>query len=223
MTDNFFGGAPGLSWPKANNGAYTDTRLLGVARGGLIVDDPTVQVMTDMQTQATLYWDAERTRPKQQMVVTLLCDGRGPGQDERDGDDGRRRLYIRSGLVKAVREALQKVGATGLRQGGELYVAWIGEKPAQKKGNDPARVWAAQYIPPAVGLPDSGGPAGAPSSNPFGGPVVTGAPAQQQQPADPWGGPQAPGPAGPPANPFGGAGYQPQTAPVGAPPANPFG
>jgi hypothetical protein len=118
------------------------------------------------------------------MVVTLRCDGsRGGALDERKdaNDDGKRRLYIRGYMVPAVREALQRVSAPGLRQGGELYVVWIDEKPSKTKGFDPARVWAANYVPPSVTVPDGGastqptqGLSGAPAANPFGA-------AQQQQ------------------------------------------
>lgn len=253
--DAFFGGSPGLSWPRADRvngadgkptGVYLDTRLRGVSRGGVIVDEPQLMPMTEMGTGVPLKWPDGR--PKQQMVVTLICDGRGgKALDERDpqnpADTGRRRLYIRGYMVAAVREALQKAGTPGmLRQGGELYVAWIDEKPSKTASFDPARIWAAQYSPPAVGLPDGGaqsqpqhGLSGQPAGNPFGGPTQQPAipqqPTQGQQPA-----PQQP--AAQPANPFGGqvtgppaqepAGYDPnqyrqQPAPTGGPPANPFG
>jgi hypothetical protein len=227
-TDSFFGGAEGLSWPKANGQhVYDDVRLRGVIRGGVIVDDPKLEVMTEMSTGATIYWDpAERTRPKQQLVVTLRCDGsRGGALDERKDaiDDGKRRLYIRGYMVAAVREALQRVSAPGLRQGGELYVVWIDEKPSKTKGFDPARVWAANYVPPSVTVPDGGasaqptqGLSGAPAANPFGAaqqPAAPAAPAQQQQQP-----PAAPAPAG---NPWGQP--LPAPAPANAPAANPWG
>jgi hypothetical protein len=203
--ENFFGGAEGLSYPKAANGVYTDTRLRGVVRGGLIVGEPEIQQMTEMGKGTPLWWDAERTRPKNQMVVTLLCDGtRGGAQDERQPgnphDSGKRRLYIRGYMVSAVKDALQQAGAEGLRQGGELYVCWIDEKPSKTPGFDPARVWAARYIPGSVAVPT--GPSGAPSVPQNG---LSGAPA-----ADPWSGappvqgqqfnqpqPQQPAPAAP--------------------------
>lgn len=198
--DSFFGGAPGLSWPKADGDHhYSDTRLLGVIRGGLITDEPTVQPMTMMGTGAPILW--ADGRPKQQMVVTLLCDGRGGAIREQapdnPADQGRRRLYIRGYMVAAIRQALQNAGVQGLRQGGELYVAWTATQPSKTPNFDDARLWAAKYIPPTVGIPEGGAatqpaaPAGAPDANPFGGPV--------QQP----GPPAAPVTAGPPANPFG--------------------
>lgn len=225
--DSFFGGAPGLGWPKADgNHVYSDTRLQGVIRGGLVVADPEVQHMTEMGSGALLYWDpATRLRPKEMMIVTLLCDGRNGALDERDpnspADTGRRRLYIRGGMVKAVREALQAVGAPGVRQGGELYVAWVGVQPSKTPGFDPARTWAARYTTPTVAIPQSSAQGGQqPAGNPFaGGQTVTGPPAvQPQQQAT------VPAQAGPPANPFGGSAVGAGNQPVQQQqPANPFG
>lgn len=160
--DAFFGGAPTLSYPKADNGTYSDRRLLGQVRGGRIVDEPQQQQMTDMVTGAPQWWDQAHTRPKMQLVVTLLCDGSGtPGPnltalDERTGpqDTGQRRLYIRGKeMTEAIRNAFTEAGAPGLRVGGELYVVWTGERPSKMKGADPARTWAAKYVPGSVGIP----------------------------------------------------------------------
>lgn len=175
-TDSFFGGAPGLSWPKADaNHVYSDTRLRGVSRGGLIVKDPEVVQMTAMGTGEPIFWDREKTRPKLQMVITLLCDGRGGALDERTSpqDNGQRRLYIRGYMVAAVREALQRVNAEGPRRGGELYVAWIGEQPSKTANFDPARLFASKYVPPTVTLPEGGRPQPVPPggsvANPYAG------------------------------------------------------
>lgn len=253
--DSFFGGAPTLSYPKANNGTYTDRALLGVVRGGRIVDDPQLQQMTDMVTGAPQFWDSPaNTRPKMQLVVTLLCDGSGqfkPGQfakDERTGpqDTGQRRLYVRGkDMTDAVRNAFTTAGAPGLRVGGELYVVWTGERPSKMQGADPARQWAAMYVPATQGIPAQSA-AEAQGPNPFGGnmppatwgngpaqgePVTT--PNYNQPPPNgapnPYA-PQAPAaqqPVTPPqADPWGAAATPPaQFAPQGPaqPPAQPFG
>lgn len=222
--DSFFGGAKGLSWPRANNGVYTDTALRGVIRGGLVVDDPVVQPITKRGTGEIERWPDGRA--KEQLIVTLLCDGRGGAVDERrtsgqPNDDGRRRLYVKGYMVAAVREALQATSAPGIRQGGELYVAWVDEKPSGTKGNDPARVWAAKYVPPTIALP-AGAPQGQPQqglsgapANPFG---AQGAGAPAAAPA-----PQAPpqGQGAPASNPWGQP--APQQAPAAGPAHNPFG
>jgi hypothetical protein len=225
--ESFFGGAAGLSWPKANNGVYTDTKLRGVVRGGLVVSDPKVEPMTDMATGEPIYWDAAKTRQKEQLVVELLCDGRGGALDERDRqnphDDGKRRLYVRGYMVTAIRDALGQTGSTGITRGGELYVAWIDEKPAKTRGFDPARVWAAKYVPPTVAVPQGGGTvpqnglSGAPATDPFGAaqPAAQPATAPAGAASTPFGAP-APTPHAP-ASPF------TPPAPAPTPAANPFG
>lgn len=245
--DSFFGGAPTLSYPKANNGTYSDRRLLGVVRGGRIVDEPQQQQMTDLVTGAPQWWDQAHTRPKMQLVVTLLCDGSGrpkPGVqvlDERQNaqDNGQRRLYIRGkDMTDAIGAAFKAAGSPGLRVGGELYVVWTGERPSKMQGADPARTWAAMYIPGSVGIPAQSaaearqsdpsvtwgnGPAqGQPVTTPnYNQPPANGATnpyAAPQQPAaaDPWG--QAPpdpwANTTPPA-------FEPQGA--AQPPQQPFG
>jgi hypothetical protein len=236
--DSFFGGAAGLTWPRAsdtpNGRQYTDTALLGVIRGGVIVAEVELQNRTEMGNGRPMTFNDGR--PKQQAVITLLCDGsRGGARDERDrgnpSDTGRRKLYVKSYMVAAVREALQAAGVTGIAVGGELYVAWVGSTEGSVKGGDPARLWKARYVPPTTVIPDGyaqSQPQGAqPQENPFGGaPTVTGPPPAAQQPvpaqpADPWaGGTPLPAQQPVPANPFGG-----QTAPAPAQqqPVNPWG
>src|SRR5688500_14473774 len=161
--DNFFGGAPALSYPRANDvdtpqggrqRQYTDQSLKNVVRGGLILDTPQVTNQTDMNGKP-LFWDDGS--PKQQMIVTVLCDGsRGGARDERNpanpADTGKRRIYIKSGLGAAVRDGLLQVGATTLSQGGEWYIDWTGETPP-KPNMDPARLYAQEYEVPPVALP----------------------------------------------------------------------
>lgn len=220
--DRFFGGAPGLSYPKPNaEGHYDDVRLRGVIRGGVVTDEPVVSPLTEMGTGKPRVWKDGRTR--EQLVVTLRCDGsRGGARDERNPqnphDDGKRRLYIKSYMVPAVREALQEAGSPGIRVGGELYVAWVGEEPSKTRGFSDARLWKARYVPPTTAIPDGGAarqpsvPAGAVPADPWGAaPPAAPPPAPAQPappatpaPADPWGAPPAvPAQAAPVANPWG--------------------
>jgi len=240
--DNFFGGAPALSYPRANDvdtpqggrqRQYTDQSLKNVVRGGLILDTPQVTNQTDMNGKP-LFWDDGS--PKQQMIVTVLCDGsRGGARDERNpanpADTGKRRIYIKSGLVAAVRDGLLQVGATTLSQGGELYIAWTGEKPP-KPNMDPARIYASKYVVPSVALPAAPDTASAapqaaspwgqapqtPAAPPAGpAPAQDPAPAAQPNPAAPTPPAQVPAPA---ANPWASA---PPAPAQPAAQANPFG
>lgn len=205
-TDSFFGGAPALS--------FKDPAWRGVVRGGRIVDEPKMAVVTNPQGVVQKWDDGS---PRQQLIVTLICDGSAeyaPGRtshDERDPsnphDLGKRRLYIKSHMIAAVREALKKVHVEGLRVGGSLFIAWTDEQEAKVKGNNNAKLFASVYVVPAVGLPTEGG-----AADPFGGPGLAPGPAEQAAPAQ-----RAPAAAGGVPNPFGGQ----QAAPA-APAPNPF-
>lgn len=227
-TDAFFGGAPTLSFSKidpASGQHVDDQQWFGVLRGGLIVDEPVISQQTQISTGTPLTW--ADGRPKQQMTVTLVCDGSralpngNRPRDERTGgtDDGKRRLYIKSGLQRAIGDAIRAAGATGLRMGGELFIAWTGSQASKTTGHRNARTYQAVYIPPSVSVPEAMGSAGA---NPFGGQTPTAAP---QQPAQAPSAPQAAPPQ--PANPFGAQApaQAAPTAPVQVPTSapNPFG
>jgi hypothetical protein len=204
--DSFFGGAPGISWPGPvrqadGSQAYADRALLGVIRGGVIVEEPVVTDRTEMGTGKPLTF-ADGS-PKQQMIVTLVCDGtRGGARDERDRanpmDQGKRKLYIKGYMIAAFREA----GITKLHVGGELYVAWTGEKPSETRGYAPARLYAAKYTPPTTPLPEGGAqtqPAAGQGANPWG----NAAPAQQPAAPTPQPAVQPPATQAPAGNPFG--------------------
>lgn len=171
-TDDFFGGAPSLSWARQDaHGEWQDVpELLNVVRGGIVtaVGDP-VQ-MTEMGTGKPLWWkeptpDKPQGEPKVKVVITLRCDGSGRGIDERDRSDpsdlGERQLHVQSKDMRdAIGAACRKVGLRGVRLGGELYVAWTGKRPSKIKNAKAARTWAALFVPPTVDVTDdgSGGP-----------------------------------------------------------------
>jgi hypothetical protein len=216
-TDGFFGGAPALS--------FKDPAWKGVIRGGLVVAEPRIGVVTEMKSHKVATWDDGS--PKQQMIVELRCDGaQVPGtsmraHDERDPtnprDNGVRRLYIKSHMVKAVGAALREANETSIRMGGYLFIAWTDEKETDLSN---AKLYASKWFAPAVSLPGTG-PEQAAQGDPFGGAAMTGPPAQQvsapskqvhqyQQseqystPVDPWAsGTPLQQPSQPAGNPFG--------------------
>lgn len=222
-TDDFFGGAPSLSWARQDaNGEWVDIpELLNVVRGGVVTAIGEPVQMTEMGTGKPLWWkeptpDKPQGEPKVKVVVTLRCDGSGRGIDERDRTDpsdlGERQLHVQSKDMRdAIGAACRKVGVRGLRLGGELYVAWTGKRPSKIKNAKAARTWAALFVAPTVDVTDDG------RGGPFQG-AGQQPPAQQQVPAaaPPWEQPQqpayqAPAPPPPPA--------QQQVPAAAAPPA----
>lgn len=238
MDDNFFGGAPTLSWSsKTEGGGYVDRKdLLGVIRGGVITDITGAQQATDIVTGKPAWWEPPTAtspgRAKMQYVLTLRCDGSthptaSSGQplsvrDERQvgvgNDTGDRRMFIPDGdMRKAVGDAFRANGCKGLTVGDELYLVWTGYRPSKVKGGKDAKTWAALHVKgtaPAQQWPQDGenSAAGAQAGvNPF-------APQGAAQPAQG------------PTTVYGNGPQQGQPVPVGqgpgaAPPpsSNPFG
>ncbi|ALF01433.1 hypothetical protein SEA_LILPHARAOH_55 [Mycobacterium phage LilPharaoh] len=112
--------------------------------GGVIAVEPEQRQQTDYKTGDPLFW--KDGSPRMQLVVTLQTDLRDP---EIDDDDGKRRLFVKGEMKKAVQKAVIAAGARGLDVGGELHVTYVGD--GEKKGNlDPPKLYSAVYKPPAA-------------------------------------------------------------------------
>jgi hypothetical protein len=103
-------------------------------------------VQTDIKTKKPLYWDEERTRVKQQVIVTLQTDLR---DSEIAGDDGARRVYVKGQMENAVRQALAAVGWRGKpMEGGELGVKYVKDGEPPERGFNPPKEYIAVFSPP---------------------------------------------------------------------------
>jgi hypothetical protein len=101
---------------------------------------------TDFTTKAPLFY--EDGKPRMQIVVTLRCR-EGDYTPNGPTDDGMRKLYIKGQMQVAVRDAVVAARADGLAEGGTLAVKWDDEKPPEKRGHHPQKLYVAQYKPPA--------------------------------------------------------------------------
>lgn len=90
-----------------------------------------------------LTWD--NGDPRTQVVITLQTDERDPSIED---DDGRRKLYCKPQMQKAIGDALRAVGAK-LEVGGTLAVRYESDAPPKVKGHNGAKQFVAQYQPPA--------------------------------------------------------------------------
>jgi hypothetical protein len=162
-TADFFGGAASIS--------FADPATKGQARGGVVLSKAVTQ-RTNMQTGQPEFWP--NNQPKMQLAVTLQTAERADPQD-----DGKRTLFVKSHMVKAVKTALGTAGVPDLEIGGLLLVAWVDDKPSKTPGFGAAKIFAAQYQRPGSFDPSPyqqgqpGGPRVAP---------VPPAPAQPQAP-----------------------------------------
>ena len=85
-------------------------------------------------------------KPAMQLVVTLATDERDP---EVADDDGMRRVFAKGQLLAAIRSAVRQANAQ-LAVGGTLAVQYTADKPSEKRGMNPAKVYQAQYKPGAA-------------------------------------------------------------------------
>ncbi|MFG2618049.1 hypothetical protein ACGFXC_10515 [Streptomyces sp. NPDC048507] len=112
---------------------------------GTISEKPFVQQQRDFDTEKPAFWDDGT--PKKQVVVTLQTDLRDPADPD---DDGRRRLYLRANMKKAVQQAVKAAGAKGLAEGGTLSVRYTGDGPKTNPKYNAPKLYEAKYTPPAA-------------------------------------------------------------------------
>jgi hypothetical protein len=115
-------------------------KTTGATVKGAIARKPEVQQQRDFTKGTPLTWDDGA--PRQQVKVILATDER----DDED-DNGERAVYLKGGLLTAVRAAVKEAKAKGLEIGGKLIVKYTGD--GEKKGNlNPPKLYKAKYEAP---------------------------------------------------------------------------
>lgn len=113
---------------------------IGAKISGVIARKPELQTQRDFDKGTPLTWDDGK--PRQQVKVVLLTD-----QNDDEDDNGERAIYLKGGLMKAVRAAISAAKAKGLETGGKLAVKYI--KDGEKKGKlNPPKIYTAKYEAP---------------------------------------------------------------------------
>ena len=83
--------------------------------------------------------------PMMQVIVTLQTSLRDPAIED---DDGVRTVYVKSNMLKAIREAVKTAGAKGLEVGGTLTITYVADGEQTKKAFSPPKFYTAVYKPP---------------------------------------------------------------------------
>jgi len=108
-----------------------------------------VTQQTDMDTGTPLTWSDGR--PREQLVIALQTE-----LHEDDEDDGVRRIYAKGGnyevasgkgkaMKDAIADALRKVGAKSIDEGGFLRVAYTGVGKKTNRGYSAPKLYTASY------------------------------------------------------------------------------
>jgi hypothetical protein len=110
---------------------------------------------TDKNTGKLLWWDEEKTEPKEQFVFTLAETVRTTAKTEEqsDEDDGRRRIYAKKPgkMLTAITTSVRTAKHKGSTIGGTLKVQFSGEEAPTKKGNNPTKLFRARFAPGTAG------------------------------------------------------------------------
>lgn len=177
---DFFAPRASHSWKFTNPG---DTHT------GTITEVSDARQASEFGSNEPAYWDREKTRPKMQVAVTLDTTERDP-QDA--SDTGKRTLWVvedgRSGsILSAIRQAVHQAGAGTIDIGGQLTVTFSGFDPNSKNPQNPRKIYAASYVPPAPagGMFTNQAPAQPAAPAPAAQPAPAPAPAQPVAPATP--------------------------------------
>jgi hypothetical protein len=117
----------------------------GTTVAGTVAREPEVQQQRDFTSGEAKFWDDGK--PMQQLQVILATSERDPQVPD---DDGQRAVYVKGNLLKAVREAIRKSGANGIKIGGTLTVTYTGDGESTRRGMNPPKLYAATYTPPAA-------------------------------------------------------------------------
>jgi len=137
-------------------------RIVGTINGA-----PYERQQTKFNTQDPAFWP--NGDPMMQILVPLQTQMR-----EDANDDGERTLYVASkNMRKAIGDAIRESGASDLLPGGVLTVQYVGNDPASKNPQNPAKMYTAQYTAPSSAFAQQ--PAAAAAQQPV----------QQQQYVDP--------------------------------------
>jgi hypothetical protein len=186
-TSDMFGDAPGISWDLKTG------YVLGTPRGGRVLSKVVSQV-SDYTTKAPSFFPSGD--PIMQVEVTLQTNERTDAND-----DGKRRMFVKSGLRKAAAQAFRSVGAADLEIDGWFYAACTSKTGGKNgKANEFQAIYAKPGQPdPMAGQPPYVAPVAAPAQQApaFVPPVQPSYPqpgAQQWAPQPPAQQPQAPAP-----------------------------
>lgn len=103
----------------------------------------------DFETGEPSFWDAARTQPKQEVVVTIQTDLNDPSVD---GDTGARQFVAPKGSsrAQALRAAIRTAGASSLELGAVLTVTYTHDVPNTKNPRlNGIKQYTCTYAPPA--------------------------------------------------------------------------
>lgn len=131
--------------------------VVGATVTGTVKSAPRERQQTKFGSQDPDFWP--NGDPKMQILVDLQTQERADAND-----DGERTLYVASkNMKRAISEAIRAAGAPDLQPGGTLTVQYLGNDPASKNPQNPAKMYAAQYTAPTSAFAQPAAPVAQPA------------------------------------------------------------
>lgn len=155
----------------------------GATITGKISATPFEKQATKFGSQDLDFWP--NGDPRMDIVVPLE-ETNVPRED--GNDDGDRTIYVSSkNMRNAIAGAIQTAGQQDVAIGGTLTVTYVGNDPNSKNPANPAKLYEAQYTPPATGLaqPSAQATAATPQQQAYVQPAAPAAPPAAPQPQPP--------------------------------------
>jgi len=128
---------------------------IGDGYKGITVISWSVQQQTKQEDGELVWWDKEKTEPKNEVVVVVDTDERDSWEMVNkvwvpvkiEDDDGRRSLFVKGGLHTAVKAALQAAKSKFL-VGAKMDVFYTADGTASNKSWNPPKKFEVTYTPP---------------------------------------------------------------------------
>jgi len=123
--------------------------VLGTSVGGRVTEKPQERQQTDYKTDDPLTWNDGS--PRMQWIITVQTDQRDDAND-----DGRRRIFAKGQMLKAIRRAVKEVDAKDIEVDGILTVSYVGDGEPADEESKPPKIYEATYVPPDDSTDDDG-------------------------------------------------------------------
>lgn len=126
--------------PKVIRSAFSKHDEPGTTVAGLVLAQ---QLTNQVDPKTKKPKTARNGRPLMQLEVVILTSW----QVDPD-DDGRRMLFVKGNLQKAIKQGIIAAGDDDLRIGARLTIAYTGLGAAFNQDYSPPKLYAAKYEPP---------------------------------------------------------------------------
>jgi len=112
---------------------------IGTTVTGVVVD-ATISAQTDIDGNVRVFDSGEI---RQQLVITLQTN-----EHDDEDDDGLRKIFVKSFMVKPFRNEMKRNKVPGVRPGGELTVTYVADGEVTKKGYSAPKLFEVSYVAP---------------------------------------------------------------------------